>query len=72
MASRKGDPAKVYFDSEKKRDWISKNTRNIVVKLNNNTNADIIEFLDGLTVSYASVVKQALREYMERHREEQT
>lgn len=70
MPRRKDNPEKEYFDSEAKREWIRKNTRNIVVKLNNNTDADILRFLDTLTVSYASVVKQALREYMERHKEE--
>ena len=59
-------------DSKAKRDWMRENTRNLVIKINRNTDADIFAFLDTLTVSYASVVKQALREYMERHREERT
>lgn len=54
-------------DSKAKRDWMKENTRNLVVKINRNTDADIFAFLDTLTVSYASVIKLALREYMERH-----
>ena len=61
----------VYFDSKAKRDWVKANTRNLVVKINRNTDADIFAFLDTLTVSYASIIKQALREYMERHKGEE-
>lgn len=67
MANKKGNPEKEYFDSEKKRKWIGDNTRTISVKLNNHTDADILAYINSLEVSYASVIKQALREYMTNH-----
>ncbi len=54
-------------DSEAKRKWDKENTRNIVIKLNKNTDPDILSYLDELTVSYSSIVKQALREYIAHH-----
>ena len=56
-----------YYDSKAKREWIAKNTRNLVVKINRNTDADIFSFLETLKGSYASMVKQAIREYMAHH-----
>lgn len=67
MANKKGNPEKEYFDSEKKRKWIGDNTRTISVKLNNHTDADILAYINSLEVSYASVIKQALRDYMTAH-----
>lgn len=67
MARKKMEPDHQYFDIKSKRDWIAKNTRTISVKLNNHTDADILAHLESLDVSYASVIKTALREYMARH-----
>lgn len=67
MTNKKGNPEREYFDSEKKRKWIGDNTRTISVKLNNHTDADILAYINSLEVSYASVIKQALRDYMTTH-----
>lgn len=67
MANKKGNPEREYFDSQAKRKWIGQNTRTISVKLNNHTDADLLAYINSLKVSYASVIKQALREHMTTH-----
>lgn len=55
-------------DSEAKKRWMRENTVVITVKCMHKSDADILEFLDGK--SKATVIKAALREYMENHKEE--
>jgi len=54
-------------DSEAKKRWIRENTTKLSVKLNHNTDRDILEFLSGKPG--ATTIKKALREYIERHPE---
>ena len=55
-------------DSEAKKRWMRENTVVITVKCMYKSDADILEFLDGKPK--ATVIKAALREYMENHKEE--
>lgn len=48
--------------------WQKKNTVTFTTRLQKSTDADILEFLEGK--AKATVVKAALREYMENHKEE--
>ena len=60
-------------DSEAKKKWMEKNTIVFSVKLMRRTEADIIEYLDANLakgVGKGTVIKAALREYMENHKEE--
>lgn len=52
-------------DSEAKRKWRKENTTTVTVKLNHNTDTDILGYLGGKPI--ASTIKLALREYIERH-----
>ena len=52
-------------DSEAKRRWIRENTTTLTVKLNHNTDRDILSFLKDKPG--ATTIKAALREYIERH-----
>lgn len=54
-------------DSEAKKRWMRENTTVITVKCMYKSDADILEFLDGK--SKATVIKAAIREYMENHKE---
>lgn len=45
--------------------WDRDNTTMVSVKLQNRTDADILQYLDG--ESRQTIIKAALREYMERH-----
>lgn len=45
--------------------WDRENTTMVSVKLQNRTDADILQYLDG--ESRQTIIKAALREYMERH-----
>jgi len=56
-------------ESEKKKAWMAANTVQATAKLNRNTDADIIEYFGNKIP--ASVIKAALREYIENHKEEQ-
>lgn len=56
-------------DSEKKKAWTKENMFLLGLKLHRKHDADILEFLDGQTVSKQTIIKAALREYMERHNE---
>lgn len=60
---------KKYFDSEAKRKWIKENTKMIAVKLNKNTDKDILEYFETQkqkdnSFSFAGAFKQALKEYI--------
>jgi hypothetical protein len=55
-------------DSEKKKAWMAANTVQATAKLNRNTDADIIEYFGDKIP--AAVIKAALREYIENHKEE--
>lgn len=45
--------------------WDRENTTMVSVKLQNRTDSDILQYLDG--ESRQTIIKAALREYMERH-----
>lgn len=53
--------------SEKKKQWEKENTVFIGMKLQKRTDADILEFLEGKPRQ--TIIKAALREYMENHKE---
>ena len=55
-------------DSQAKKAWIKANTIQATVKLNRNTDTDIINYF-GDKIS-AAVIKAALREYIKNHPEE--
>ena len=48
--------------------WDRDNTTMVSVKLQNRTDSDILQYLDG--ESRQTIIKAALREYMERHPKE--
>ena len=58
------------MDMEKRKKWERENTVVITMKLQRSTDADILEYLIGK--SKQTVIKTALREYMERHETEGT
>ena len=53
-------------DSEAKKRWMAENTTVIRVKLNHNTDKDIMEYIKGVA-SIAGLIKVAIREYMKNH-----
>ena len=53
--------------SEKRKAWEKENTVVISIKLQRSTDADILRYLDGK--SKQTIIKLALREYMENHKE---
>lgn len=55
-------------DSEAKTRWIRENSTNLTIKFMHKSDADILAFLEGKTK--ATVIKEAIREYMENHKEE--
>lgn len=55
-------------DSEAKKAWMRDNTTMVSVKMLNKGDADILEFLQGKPK--ATIIKAALREYMENHQGE--
>jgi hypothetical protein len=60
-------------DSEAKKKWMEKNTIVFSIKLMRRTESDIIEYLDANLakgVGKGTIIKSALREYMENHKEE--
>lgn len=60
-------------DSEAKKKWMEKNTIVFSIKLMRRTEADIIEYLDANLakgIGKGTIIKAALREYMENHKEE--
>ena len=56
-------------DCNAKKEWDKNNVLFVTTKLFQNTDADIIEFLDGKP--RATTIKLALREYMENHKDDQ-
>lgn len=52
-------------ESEAKKAWMRANTTVVSVKFTHNTEKDMLDFLQGKQT--ATVIKAALREYMERH-----
>lgn len=52
-------------DSTAKKEWMKANTTMVTVKMTNKGDADLLRYLDGK--AKATVIKAALREYMERH-----
>jgi len=57
-------------DSAAKRKWDKENVLIMSVKLFKNTDADLLEYLEGK--QRGPIVKAALREYIENHKEEKT
>lgn len=58
-------------DSEAKKRWMKENTTVIRVKLNHNTDAEIVEYIKNVD-SVAGLIKKALREYIKNHQEDTT
>lgn len=52
-------------DSKAKKDWMKANTTMVTVKMVNKSDADILKYLKDK--AKATVIKAALREYMEHH-----
>ena len=55
-------------ESEAKKAWMREHTTMVTVKMVNKSDADILEFLQGK--AKATIIKAALREYMENHKGE--
>lgn len=55
-------------ESEAKTRWMRENTTNLTIKFMHKSDADILAFLEGKTK--ATVIKEAIREYMENHKED--
>ncbi len=55
-------------DSEAKKRWMKENSTNVGVKFMHKSDADLLRYLEGKQKS--AVIKLALREYMENHKEE--
>lgn len=53
---------------ESERRWKKENTTMVAIRLNKNTDSDILEYLEGK--QNQTVIKAALREYMNNHKEE--
>ena len=51
-------------DSEAKLRWKRENTRNLVININKNTDAEIFDWLENLSDSFGQHVKQAIKEYI--------
>ena len=56
-------------DTEAHKKWMKENTVCIGIRLQKNTDADILAFLEGK--KNQTVIKAALREYIANHREEE-
>jgi hypothetical protein len=55
-------------DTEKQRAWQKENTVMVAMRLQKSTDADILQFLEGKQKQ--TVIKLAIREYIENHKEE--
>lgn len=55
-------------ESESRKRWVKENKQFFGFKLHKKLDEDIIKFLEGK--QYATVIKLALREYMENHKED--
>ena len=53
-------------DSKAKAKWIKENTTVVAVKLNHNTDSDLLQYIDN-EPSKAGIFKKALREYIMNH-----
>ena len=47
-------------DSQAKKDWMRKNTRQLSIKLNRNTDADILQKIESMN-NYAGYIKTLIR-----------
>ena len=59
------DEEKKYYESEAKRRWDKENTTKVLLKLNHNTDRDLLEYLEKQKekgCSLAGTFKEALRE----------
>lgn len=54
-------------ESKAKTRWMRENTTNLTIKFMHKSDADILAFLEGKTK--ATVIKEAIREYMKNHGE---
>lgn len=52
-------------ESEAKTRWMRENSTNLTIKFMHKSDADILAFLEGKTK--ATIIKEAIREYMENH-----
>lgn len=57
-------------DSKAKLKWKKENTRNLVININRNTDADIFEWLNNLDKPFGAEIKRAIKEYIKNHSEE--
>lgn len=55
-------------ESEAKTRWMRENSTNLTIKFMHKSDADILAFLEGKTK--ATIIKEAIREYMKNHKEE--
>lgn len=55
-------------DTSRQREWQKENTVMISMRLQKSTDADILSYLEGKTRQ--AVIKAAIREYMENHKDE--
>jgi predicted DNA-binding protein len=55
-------------ESEAKTRWMRENSTNLTIKFMHKSDADILAFLEGKTK--ATIIKEAIREYMENHKGE--
>lgn len=58
-------------DSKAKRQWKAENTRNLVITINKNTDAEIFTWLSELNEPFGKHIKQAIKEYIENHKTEE-
>lgn len=65
IASTSGGAIKMP-DSEAKTKWIKENTTVVAVKLNHNTDKDLLAYIED-EPSKAGIFKKALREYIKNH-----
>ena len=57
-------------DSKAKLKWKKENTRNLVININKNTDAEIFTWLDNLGTPFGAEIKKAIKEYIKNHSEE--
>lgn len=67
------DQEKGWRDSEAKKRWDKENTTKVLLKLNHNRDQEILRYLEKRKengLSYAGAFKEALKEKIEREKEE--
>ena len=57
-------------DSKAKKQWKTENTKNLVININRNTDADIFAWLETLDRPYGAEFKKAIKEYIKNHKGE--